>query len=154
MHMLSREHRNVRMQFFFDGVFVRTPGLIAILALLSLVVVLLLVPSSSTAEEVTWGETTIMGTETHDNLTITLDGHMLVAEGGFLTLTNSTLLVNASSEDQFSIVVAQGGQMELENVDIRSSGAGTYSFSVSGRLLTRTSTSKSGACSSAHTLMR
>ncbi len=93
---------------------------------------LVLLPSSS-AEEVTWGNTNISGTEEYSDLIINLDGNLTVEPDGLLTINDSTLLVGATSPDQYMITVKQGGTMVLNNVTITSSG-GTYGILVRGNL--------------------
>ena len=93
---------------------------------------LVLLPSSSAAE-VTWGDTNISGAEQYSDLTINLDGNLTVEAGGLLTINDSTLLVRATSPDQYMITVEQGGTMVLNNVMITSSG-GTYGILVKGDL--------------------
>lgn len=97
---------------------------------------LLLFPSASAAE-VTWGDTNITGAEEHSDLIIDLDGNLTVEPGGLLTINDSTLLVRASSPDEYMITVESGGTLVLNNVTISSSG-GTYGILVRGSLIHET----------------
>lgn len=103
-----------------------------LLAVLLLLLLMVLIPSTA-AEDVTWDDRTVTSTEAYSDINLTLDGNLTVSAGGNLTLTDADVLVNATREDQLHIVVEEGGELWLDNVDLASAG-GTYGIRVEGRL--------------------
>jgi hypothetical protein len=102
--------------------------LISIMAL-----ALLALASSAGAEDVTWQDRTVTGTESHSDINLTLDGNLTVADGGTLDLEDVRLVVNATRASQYTITVEEGGTFDLRNVTISSAG-GTYRIEVRGWL--------------------
>jgi len=56
----------------------------------------LFLPHTASAEEVTWGNTIISGTEQYSNLTINLDGNLTVEPDGLPIFNDSILVVYAT----------------------------------------------------------
>jgi hypothetical protein len=97
-----------------------------LLAVLGLVIV-----GEVSAVEVTWGDTIVDAPEQLTNVTLVLDGNLTIEFGGHLEITNSTIVVNSSVGDRYTIQVMEGGVMRLSDVDIRTQG-GNYSMIVRG----------------------
>lgn len=73
-----------------------------------------------------------------DNQTYLAEGPITVAQGGVLTVRNSTVLFNLSAEGSLSLTVQAGGSLVLEDAVLRSNVSGLhYSFLVSGHLEAR-----------------
>jgi len=101
-----------------------------LMMLVSIALLLMLTPTAI-ADDVTWGDKVIAGNETYSWTNVTLDGNLTVEEGGNLTLEHGRLLVNATSEGQYRILVEEGGTLVLQNVSMTSAG-GTYGIEVRG----------------------
>ena len=103
----------------------------AVLMMLVSIALLLMLTPTAVADEVTWGDKVIAGNETYSWTNVTLDGNLTVEGGGNLTLEHGRLLVNATSEGQYRILVEEGGTLVLQNVSMTSAG-GTYGIEVRG----------------------
>ncbi|MEM2870762.1 MAG: hypothetical protein QW379_10185, partial [Thermoplasmata archaeon] len=51
------------------------------------------------------------------NETIVLNGNLIVASGGNLTLENVTILFNCTSNGQYRFEVQEGGQLQIRDGD-------------------------------------
>ncbi len=73
-----------------------------------------------------------------DNQTYVAEGPITVAQGGVLTVRNSTVLFNLTSEGSITLTVHKGGSLILEDAVLRSKVSGLhYNFLVSGHLEAR-----------------
>ncbi len=73
-----------------------------------------------------------------ENRTYLAEGPITVAQGGVLSVRNSTILFNLSAEGSITLTVHAGGSLILEDAVLRSNVAGLhYNFLVSGRLEAR-----------------
>jgi hypothetical protein len=105
----------------------------SVLLLLVLFGCLLVLAAPVSAEDVTWVDTVIYGTETHTDLNLTLDGNLTVATGGYLALSDIDLMVNATDASQYRIVVQEGAALMLTRVNISAAG-GTYGIEIYGHM--------------------
>jgi len=111
----------------------RSTVALVMMVTISFLLLLLLLAPSSMAQDVTWGDKVVYGSETHSDLNLTLDGNLTVADGGYLALDSVDMIVNATKAGQFRLVVDQGGRLVLTNVTIASAG-GTFGIEIHGML--------------------
>ena len=104
------------------------------MVLWAILIVLLVLSRPATAEDVTWGNKGVFVDESYDNLTLVLDGNLTVSAHTDLTITNSTITVNASSAEEYWILVEDTGTLELRSVNVQANG-GTYALYVAGTLI-------------------
>jgi hypothetical protein len=115
------------------GARVRSLTLSALAFSAILLALLLAFPPNALAEDVTWGDTTVTGDESHTNLTLTLDGNLTVGAPGVLNISHTDIVVNATKAGQYWILVEENATLNLTNVTI-SSFDETYSIQVFGSL--------------------
>jgi hypothetical protein len=85
------------------------------------------------ATDATWGDTQVTAVEVHVNLTLTLDGDLVVENGGHLTISDSVVRVNATTTEGLVLQVLGGGTLTLVNVSVEAA-SGTFLFIVGGDL--------------------
>ncbi|RLE68465.1 MAG: hypothetical protein DRJ45_07935, partial [Thermoprotei archaeon] len=87
------------------------------------------------------GDLIITEAETYSNVKIVLTGNLKVESGGELTLNNVTLIMNCSSDGQYTIDVKSGGTLKLLNkTSVAAPFDKRYKFSVHGTLIMKDST--------------
>ena len=117
-------------------------GLLLGAAALLIVSITVCLSCSSEAGAIEWGDTVIGTNVTNSSVAIILSGDLSVTSGGNLTLTYCVLYLNASDPERCSIVVEDGGALNL----IASTLAilnGSYDITIRG-LLTIENTPKGG----------
>jgi hypothetical protein len=95
--------------------------------------VVIVLSISVMADDVTWEDKVVTGTESYSDLNLTMDGNLTVATNGYLSLEDTIWIVNATTSGQYRIVVEEGAALVLTNVTISTAG-GTYGIDVLGHL--------------------
>ncbi|RJS81458.1 right-handed parallel beta-helix repeat-containing protein, partial [Methanophagales archaeon] len=87
------------------------------------------------------GDLTISEAETYSDVKIILTGNLKVESGGDLTLNNVTLIMNSTSDGQYTIDVKSGGTLKLLNkTSVTAPFDRRYKFNVYGTLIMKDST--------------
>lgn len=76
------------------------------------------------------GDWMVTGIENLQNENITLNGNLIVSNGGSLTLRKTNLTINNSYSGQFNIIIQPGGKIIIDDCDIKPSNL-SYSFGIS-----------------------
>jgi uncharacterized repeat protein (TIGR01451 family) len=61
----------------------------------------------------------VSGVEAISDEEVVLTGNLTIGNGGRLTLSGSELIINASSKEEFHLLIEAGGRLELENTTVR-----------------------------------